>query len=671
MYEIESLATVDYVVIAVYMILNLAVGIIMVRFNKNADDYFKGGNKLPFWLAGLSLFMASFSAWTFTGGTGKTYESGISIFSMYWGAVLGLGFGYFTFAKRWRRTRSLTILDYLAQRYDSRVHQFISWANTPVTIFQCAIWLFSLSIFISAATHIPVLYVILGCGFTILIYTMIGGLWAVCITDSLQFFVLLPIAVLVMVLSLISVGGIGNLIAQAPPNYWTPFNESAGITKLFVVFQFINGFFMFNSGGGAQRYFSSRDEREAAKIAGLSAVLCFIGPFIWLTPAMVCRVLYPDLGLGLAQEFGLNKPSEASYVFISLKMLPHGLQGVLISGILAATMSSISAFFNMYSAVITKDIIGTVFIKNASSKLLHKIGIVVTFVMGLVAIIIAIFYQKLPGLGVFDLLIKVGSVLGIPVAIPIILGLVYRRTPKWAPYAVIVIGMSIGAVFAIGNWEQHLGYELFYAVLYPLLCAIYVIPGMFFPDEFGGSARIRTWGKIILYILGFYFYLYGLFLYNNLPRITGPDGLAVIDTAKLIWIQGVIKTLYESLPATIACALAWVAMVQVVARLKIVPGERYFHGVKDFFTKLDTPVDVVKELGPDYDDTEADLSSFKILGIIVMVIGCLLGLCLLIEMSPKEKMITLAEVLINLVLGLGMYYLGARKSGRKKAIISA
>ncbi|MEA1997456.1 MAG: sodium/solute symporter, partial [Gemmatimonadota bacterium] len=429
MYELEALSLVDYYVVAIYMVIMLTVGVIMSRFNKDADDYFKGGNKLPYWLAGLSLFMSTFSSWTFTGGAGKTYEAGISIFSIYMGSVLGLGFGYFIFAKRWRRARSLTILEYLSERYDKNVHQFISWANTPVTIFQCAIWLYALSIFLSAATHIPVPYIIFGCGLIILVYTMLGGLWGVCITDSLQFFILLPIATLVVFLSISAVGGLGELYSQAPPNYWMPFNEAADITKLFVVFQFINGFFMFNSGGGAQRYFSARDEREAAKIAGLTAVLCFIGPFIWLTPAMACRVLYPDLGEEVAKAFGLVKPSEASYVFISLKVLPRGLQGVLIAGILAATMSSVSTFYNMYSAVITKDIIGTVFIKNASSKLLHKIGIVVTLVMGLLTIVIAYYYNTLPGLGVFDLLIKVGSVLGIPVAVPVILGLVYRRTP--------------------------------------------------------------------------------------------------------------------------------------------------------------------------------------------------------------------------------------------------
>ena len=657
MQQVEQLAGVDYWVITVYMVLMIAVGVIMSRFNKDADDYFKGGNKLPYWLAGLSLFMASFSSWTFTGGAGKTYESGISIVAMYWGAVLGLGFGYFIFAKRWRRTRSLTILEYLSERYDRNVHQFISWANTPITIFQCAIWLYALSIFLSAATHVPVAWVIIGCGLSILVYTMIGGLWGVCITDSLQFFILLPIALLVSILSLIEVGGIGELIAKAPPKYWLPFNQEAGITKLFVIFQFINGFFMFNSGGGAQRYFSAKDEREAAKIAGLSAVLCFIGPLIWLSPAMACRVLFPDIGNEVAEAFGLAKPSEASYVFISLKLLPHGLQGVLIAGILAATMSSLSAFYNMYSAVITKDIIGTVFIKNLSSKMLHRLGVLVTFVMGLVSILIAYFYSSLPDLGVFDLMIKVGAVLGIPVAIPVILGLVYRRTPPWAPYAVILIGMAVGAVFAFGNWEHYLGYELFMAVLYPGLCALYILPGFFFPEEFGGSARWRLWGRILLYMLGLYFFCYGIFLYVNLPVSGG-----VIDESGLVWIQRRILGFFRSPGSMIVYAALWALFTEVVSRVRVVPSARYLHQVADFFRKMDTAVDVKKEMGEDYDMQQEDLSSFKILGVVMILIASLMGLFFTLDLTFREQMITLAALLGNMAIGVGLYLLGKRKS---------
>ncbi|MEA1997126.1 MAG: hypothetical protein U9N45_05780, partial [Gemmatimonadota bacterium] len=313
------------------------------------------------------------------------------------------------------------------------------------------------------------------------------------------------------------------------------------------------------------------------------------------------------------------------------------------------------------------DIIGTVFIKNASSKLLHKIGIVVTLLMGLLTIVIAYYYNTLPGLGVFDLLIKVGSVLGIPVAVPVILGLVYRRTPDWVPYVVILVGMAVGAVFAIGNWEQYLGYELFYAVLYPLLCAIYIIPGMLFRDEDGGSSGLRTWAKVLLYGLGVYFFFYGVFLYSNLPGTAGGGGEMITDPPGLVWIQRVILALYSSKAAMVAYAVVWAALTEIICRLRIVPGIRYSHQVKDFFIKkMNTPVDVAKEMGPDYDERDADLSSLKILGIVMVIIASLMGLFFFIEMTRKEVLITLAGLLGNMAIGLWMLYLGTRKKDTVK-----
>ena len=660
----ELLTRVDYWVIGIYMFIMLSVGVLMSIFNKDADDYFKGGNKLPFWLAGLSLFMSAFSSWTFTGGVGKTYESGISIFSMYWGAVLGMGIGYVIIAKRWRRTRSLTILEYLSERYDNRVHQFISWANTPVTIFQAAIWLYALSIFLSSATQLPVTWILIVCGIIILLYTMLGGLWGVCVTDSLQFFILLPIAIIVLVLSLHAVGGVGELIAKAPPNYWTPFNEVAGITKLFVIFQFVNGIFMFNSGGGAQRYFSAINEREAQKIAATAALLCFIGPFIWLTPGMCCRVLYPDL-TQFASALGISKPSEASYVFMSLKLLPHGLQGVLIAGILAATMSSVSTFFNMYSAVITKDIIGTVFWKKATNKQLHRLGILVTGIMGLVTILIAYFYTTMHGLGVFDILIKVGSVLGIPVAIPIILGLVYKKTPAWVPYVVILVGMIVGAVFAIGNWEHYLGYELFQAVLYPGLCVLFFVPGMLFPDEYEGSAKSRLWARIVLYIFGLYMFLYGLFLYNNLPTEVGASGSLVLVGEDTIWIQSAILHFYQNATMMIVYAVISVILIEIICRIRIIPGERYLKETTQFFEKMHRPVDVVKELGPEALAQEVDLSAFKILGGVMLLISGLMCFIFLTGLKGNEIWITIIGIAANMLIGFALLWLGRKKVVKK------
>ena len=109
---------VDYVVIALYALLMVRVGFYVLRFNRGAAEYFRGGSRIPWLVAGLSCFMAGFSAWTFTGAAGVAYRSGIAAIGLYIGNALSFLLGYFVFAKRWRRTRITTVMEYLSGRFN-------------------------------------------------------------------------------------------------------------------------------------------------------------------------------------------------------------------------------------------------------------------------------------------------------------------------------------------------------------------------------------------------------------------------------------------------------------------------------------------------------------------------------------------------------------------------
>ena len=138
----------DYAVIVCYILLMIGVGLYVMRFNSTASEYFRGGSRIPWLVAGLSSFMSGFSAWTFTGGAGVAYSSGIAIIGLYVGNGLSFLLGYYIFASRWRRTRISTVMEYLSDRFDPATHQIFSWAtilfqrlsespwNTRVSIFQ-------------------------------------------------------------------------------------------------------------------------------------------------------------------------------------------------------------------------------------------------------------------------------------------------------------------------------------------------------------------------------------------------------------------------------------------------------------------------------------------------------------------------------------------------------
>ena len=160
----RSVSAVDYVVIGLYALLMVLVGLYVMRFNRSAAEYFRGGSRIPWLVAGLSCFMSGFSAWTFTGAAGVAYRAGVAATGLYIGNALSFLLGYFVFAKRWRRSRITTMMEYLAGRFNRTTHQTFSWTTILFQLFTSASMLYGLSLFVSSACGFPVTWTILGAG---------------------------------------------------------------------------------------------------------------------------------------------------------------------------------------------------------------------------------------------------------------------------------------------------------------------------------------------------------------------------------------------------------------------------------------------------------------------------------------------------------------------------
>src|SRR5215471_11901300 len=207
---------VDYAVIGLYALLMVWVGLYVLRFNRGAAEYFRGGSRIPWLVAGLSCFMAGFSAWTFTGAAGVAYRAGIAATGLYIGNALSFLLGYFVFSGRWRRSRITTVMEYLSGRFNLATHQAFSWTTIVFQLFTSASTLFGLSLFVSSACGFSVTGTILGAGAVIVFYCVLGGLWAVVVTDFLQASILMPLCMVLVVMSLLHVGGVGGFVHSLP-----------------------------------------------------------------------------------------------------------------------------------------------------------------------------------------------------------------------------------------------------------------------------------------------------------------------------------------------------------------------------------------------------------------------------------------------------------------------
>ena len=413
----SSVNTVDYAVIGLYALLMIVVGIYVVRFNRGAAEYFRGGSRVPWLVAGLSCFMSGFSAWTFTGAAGVAYRAGFAATGLYIGNALSFLLGYFVFAQRWRRSRITTVMEYLSGRFNIATHQTFSWTTILFQLFTSASTLYGLSLFVSSATGFPVTWTIVGAGALIVFYCVLGGLWAVVVSDFLQASILMPFCLVLGIISLTRVGGVTGLLNSLPQEMKT-LHVSGEFGWLYIISWTIMVSFGYNTSAMAQRYFSVDNERSARKVALLCCGLFFVGAFLWFIPPMAMRIIYPDLRTVWPS---LANPSEGAYAVASLTLLPHGLIGIMLAAMFSATMANLSAQFNLKSAILSKDLYQALLRKDAGDRELLIAGWVTTFFVGGATTVIAAIMAG-SGQSVFQIMLTFNTIMSLAYGPPALLG---------------------------------------------------------------------------------------------------------------------------------------------------------------------------------------------------------------------------------------------------------
>jgi SSS family transporter len=435
------------------------VGIYVAKYNRQTQDYFKAGGKLPWIISSLSLFVSGFSAFMFVSASGFTYRNGISAIYMFTSSFGAYWLGYFVYGKLWRRTRIDSPMELLTRRYSQSTTYFYSIIAVVPNILILGTMIYTLCIFISSALGFGSKEIALGAfslsgfeltliiiGVVLLVYTVLGGLWAVAVTDTLQFIILFLMTVIVFPVSFMHVGegnflaGVRNVVRQAPDGYLD--FSSGSISLLFLGAYWTMNLFGYNANWHiGQRYYSIADERDTKKMAALCAIFGLIAPLMWIMPVMVAKIIFPDMH-ALWPE--LKEPTEASFVSLCLLILPNGFLGVVVSAILAASMSSADTTFNWLAAVITKDVYVPLVrkLKNGhepSDRSQLIVGKSTVLLLGILAIFISLFFQKIAGS--FDLYMQIYSMTTPAMFIPVMLGLVYRKTPWWSGMAAATAGM--------------------------------------------------------------------------------------------------------------------------------------------------------------------------------------------------------------------------------------
>ena len=428
----------DYAVLVFYFVYMLAISWVFRKFVTNVSEYFRGGGKALWWMVGGSAFMVAFSAWTFTGASSKAYSDGWPIIVIYIGNSLGFLVNAYHFGPRFRQLRVVTSIQAIRTRFGAASEQVFTWLQVPFGLLQAGIWLNSLGVFFAAVFGLDIGLTIVATGVVVLIMALIGGSWAVLASDFIQVLILMPVCLAVTVLALLKVGGLGGFVSQLPAGH-LDLNQvfTQEFLWLWCLAMILKQLFSTNNLNDANRYLCVKDGRHARWAGLLGAGLFIVGIIIWFIPPMVARILYPDLGVVFPN---LKNPEEAAFIAVARDVMPVGMMGLLVSGIFAATMSSMDSGLNKNAGYFIKNFYQPIIKPDAPDAHLLRVSKIATATLGILVILVGLKLSELRGMDLFTMTQRLSILIGTPILVPLVLGIIVRRTPPWSAWSTVLVG---------------------------------------------------------------------------------------------------------------------------------------------------------------------------------------------------------------------------------------
>ena len=343
---------IDYLIVAAYFVGVLALGLYHAKVRgEKADDYFLAGRNLGWFVIGFSLFASNMSGSSFVGLMGGAYENGISIYNYEWtAAVVLIAFAIFILPS-YLRARIATTPEFLEKRYDVRSRKAYSlFTILAVMLIDVAGALYAGGLviantfaFLNIWTATAVLALIAG------LYTVLGGLAAVVVTDTVQSILLILGGLLLFVLGLQEIGGWDQIwtgvdegkqhLILPASNDFTPWHGLWGVTLLSFYLWTMNQFV-------AQRTLAAKDLRNGQIGALFAGFLKLPNIFIMIIPGLIALQLYPDL-----------ETPDLAFPKLAFELMPIGIRGIIMAALIAAIMSSVDSAATALSSLLVKDFI--------------------------------------------------------------------------------------------------------------------------------------------------------------------------------------------------------------------------------------------------------------------------------------------------------------------------
>lgn len=446
----------DYAVLFVFFIVMVVIGHVTSKRMTNTREMYAAGGKSPWWMSGVSAYMTMFSAGTFVVFGGIAFRYGVVAIVL----LMSIGIatfiaGYF-FAAKWKSQGFDSAAEFIGHKYGNHVLQLYTWLGMITRMIGVAIALYSVSVVVcsliplsqdnilaSADGKMNVNIMILIVGIVLVMYTFMGGLWAVLLTDFTQFIVLTFSVIIVVPLVISYGGGIDAILEKLPASHLSLTHGE--YTGLFIIGWILTH--VFKVGGEwafVQRYLCVATPADAKKSAYLFGALYILTPVLWMIPSIAYRTIDPSAN------------PEQAYILATNMVLPAGGSGLIVASMLAATASMASSELNVFSGALTTEVYGKIFRPGSSDVKLLRVGRLITILLGSVVILLSI---SIPYIGGAEKVVMLITSLFVgPMVMPALWALYVSPVTKWHAWLTIlgtaVMGLLVQVIFKENVWVK-------------------------------------------------------------------------------------------------------------------------------------------------------------------------------------------------------------------------
>ncbi len=529
--------TLDWIVIAAYFLLILGIAWWVIRQAKDdASDYFLASRNLGFFVIGASIFASNIGSEHLVGlaGSGATDGVAMAHYELHAWCLLVLGW---IMAPFYMRSKVFTMPEFLEKRFSPAARTILSVISLVAYVLtKIAVGIFAGGVVSSVllpemhflgmdSFWVGSIMVVLFTG----VYTILGGFRAVAYTDAIQTIILVLGSILLTIFGLHAVGGWGELraiIGSEMFNLWKPlvptgiegtwapvreagrmawyFNDNYPWIGMLLCAPIIGLWYWTTDQYIVQRVLGAPNEKEARQGTIVAAFLKLLPVFIFIIPGMICFALAKSGKIAAIQQtfFGpdgrlLRDQAQQAFPLLVAYVLPVGVRGIVVAGLLAALMSSLAGVFNASSTLFTMDFYSK-FKPLATQHQLVWVGRFATAVMVFIGLLWIPVIQG--GKGLYDYLQGVQAYLAPPIAVVFFLGVFIKRMNAKGCLSALIVGFILGIFrlavdtpvklfdgfsYAQGSllWIVNNTYFQYYSLLITVICIVVMIAVSYWSEE--------------------------------------------------------------------------------------------------------------------------------------------------------------------------------------------